>query len=408
MNITKLNIEALRGEFDILHQKVNGQPLVYLDNAATTQKPKAVIEAVSAYYKTINSNVHRGVHTLSQHATDAFENARKAVQLHINAAQPYEVVFTRGTTESINLVAHGFRHFLKTGDEVVISHLEHHSNIVPWQMLCGATGAKLRVIPITDKGELDMAAYAGLLNENTRLVAVNHVSNALGTINPVKEIIEMAHAAGAAVLIDGAQSVPHIPIDVRVLDADFYAFSAHKVYGPTGFGVLYGKEEWLEKLPPYQGGGEMIATVTFEKTTYAGLPHKFEAGTPDISGAIGLAAALRWLNSWGWDAITARENELMQYGLEKLFQIEGLRFVGEAEKRAGAISFVIEGTHPYDVGVLLDKMGIAVRTGHHCTQPIMDRFGLPGTIRASFALYNTFDEIDALTKGLERARSMLV
>jgi cysteine desulfurase/selenocysteine lyase len=405
--VTALNPIALRQHFPILHQTVNGKPLVYLDNAATTQKPQVVIDAIANYYSTLNANVHRGVHHLSQRATDAFEQTREAVRAHLNAQHTYEIIFTKGTTESINLVAHCFTGFVKEGDNIVISAIEHHSNIVPWQLLAARTGASLRVIPVNDAGELELDALHELLDERTKLVAVNHISNALGTINPIKEICAKAHAAGAAVLIDGAQALPHMKVDVQALDADFYAFSGHKVFGPTGVGVLYGKEGWLKKLPPYQGGGEMIKEVTLLKSTWADLPHKFEAGTPNIEGVIALKPALDYINAIGLDAIAAYENELLAYGTEKLSAIDGLRIIGTAAQKASVLSFVIDGTHPYDIGMILDKLGIAVRTGHHCTQPIMERFGLPGTVRASFAFYNTLQEIDSLVAGVKRAVKML-
>lgn len=407
-NMTKvLRAEDLRAEFPVLNQSIHNRPLVYFDNGATMQKPKVVIDAMSEYYETINANVHRGVHTLSQRATDAFEATRSALAAHLHAAETHEVIFTRGTTESINLVAHGFRSLLKAGDEVMVSALEHHSNIVPWQMLCEYTGAKLVVIPMLENGELDQSAYEQLLNSKTALVAVNHVSNALGTVNPVKSMIAKAHAYQAAVLIDGAQAVPHFGIDVQDLDADFYAFSAHKMYGPTGIGALYGKTEWLEKLSPYQGGGEMIHTVTFEKTTYAGLPHKFEAGTPHIEGVVAWKSAIDWMNAKGIDQLARIENELLLYGTEQLQAIPGLKIYGTAREKVSVISFLIDGIHPYDAGTILDKLGIAVRTGHHCTQPIMQYFEIPGTIRASFAAYNTKSEIDRLVEGLDRVITML-
>jgi len=405
--IKTLDIAALRNDFPILRSQVNGKPLVYFDNAATTQKPQVVIDAISNYYTNLNANVHRGVHSLSQKATDAFEATREAVRAHINAAHTHEIIFTKGTTESINLVASSFTGFVKAGDNIVISAIEHHSNIVPWQLLAARTGASLRIIPVNDSGELEIEALDNLLDERTKLVAVNHISNALGTINPIKEIIEKAHATGTAVLIDGAQALPHMRIDVQDLDADFYAFSGHKVFGPTGVGVLYGKEVWLQKLPPYQGGGEMIKEVTLQKSTWADLPHKFEAGTPNIEGVIALKPALDYINAIGLDAIAAYENELLACGTEKLSAIDGLRIIGTAAQKASVISFVIDGTHPYDIGMILDKLGIAVRTGHHCTQPIMERFGLPGTVRASFAFYNTLQEIDILVAGVNRAVKML-
>lgn len=402
-----LDIQAVRANFPILTQTVNGKPLVYFDNAATAQKPQVVIDAISSYYSTINANIHRGVHTLSQLATDAYELSRQKIQVHINAKHNYEVLFTTGTTHGINLVASGFSAFVKAGDEVMVSAMEHHSNIVPWQMLCERTGANLTVIPMNEKGELIIEEFERLLTEKTKIVAVNHISNALGTINPIEHIIKKAHEAGAAVLIDGAQAAPHLKIDVQALDCDFYTFSGHKVCGPTGSGILYGKEEWLNKLPPYQGGGEMIKEVTFKKTTYADLPHKFEAGTPHIAGGIVLGTAIDYLNSIGLDNIMAYENELLQYGNQKLQEIEGIRFIGTAAKKTSVISFNVGNIHPYDIGAIIDKMGIAVRTGHHCTQPIMEFFNVPGTVRASFAFYNTKEEIDALTQAIIKAQRML-
>ncbi|MFM2213120.1 MAG: Cysteine desulfurase, SufS [Bacteroidota bacterium] len=402
-----LDIQKIRADFPILTQKVNGQPLVYFDNGATSQKPQVVIDAISKYYSEINANIHRGVHTLSQLATDAYEIARCKVQRHINARYNYEVIFTSGTTHAINLVANGFASLLNAGDEVLVSALEHHSNIVPWQMLCERTGANLKVIPMNEQGELIMTAYDHLLSAKTKIVAVNHISNALGTINPIKYMIDQAHAVGAAVLIDGAQATPHLKPDVLALNCDFYVFSGHKICGPTGVGILYGKEAWLRKLPPYQGGGEMIATVTFEKTTYADLPHKFEAGTPNISGGIVLGTAIDYLNSIGFDAIAAYEQELLAYATEQLLTIEGLTLYGTAAAKASVISFNINGIHPYDIGTIIDKLGIAVRTGHHCAQPIMDFYKIPGTIRASFAFYNTKDEIDLMVAAVKRAKMML-
>lgn len=402
-----IDIQKIREDFPILHQNINGKPLVYFDNAATSQKPKVVIDAISAYYNTINSNIHRGVHTLSQKATDAYELSRQKIQHFINAQHSHEVIFTRGTTESINLVANGFSQLLKKGDEVIISYLEHHSNIVPWQLACEKSGAMLKVIPINEKGELLMDVFEKLLSETTKIVAVNHISNSLGTINPIAEIIEKAHQFGAAVLIDGAQATPHLKVNVQELDCDFYCSSAHKMCGPTGVGFLYGKTEWLEKLPPYQGGGEMIATVTFEKTTYATLPHKFEAGTPNIEGGIVFATAIDYLNSIGLENIAAYEQELLRYGTEKLSQIEGIKFYGTAQHKTSVIAFNIGNIHPYDIGTIIDKLGIAVRTGHHCTQPIMDFYKISGTIRASFAFYNTKEEIDLLIEALKKATIML-
>ena len=407
MYSTTLDIEQIRSDFPILQREVNGQPLVYLDNAATSQTPLAVIDAISDYYKHTNANIHRGVHALSQEATDEFEAARHKIQKHFNAGQAHEIIFTSGTTHSINLVAHGFASFLEKGDELIVSELEHHANIVPWQMLCERTGAALKVIPITANGTLDMGVYADLLNEQTKVVFVNHVSNALGIINPIEEIIEKAHAVGAAVLIDGAQATPHMVPDVQALDVEFYTTSAHKICGPTGMGVLYGKEAWLRKLPPYQGGGEMINQVTFEKTTYADLPHKFEAGTPNIAGGVGFGAAVDYMNNIGFEAIASHENDLMRHATEKLKKIEGLHIYGDVDNKVAVISFNVEGIHPYDIGTLLDKMGIAVRTGHHCCQPIMDHFKIPGTVRASFAFYNTHEEVLRFIAGVEKAVGML-
>ena len=402
-----LDVTSIRADFPILSRKVNGQDLVYLDNAATSQTPTQVIDVIADYYQTYNANIHRGVHTLSQEATDKFEQARQSIQTHFNIRKSHELIFTSGTTHSINLVAFGFGTLLHPGDEVIVSALEHHANIVPWQMMCERSGAILRVIPMTDDGTLDMHAYKELLNKKTKLVFVNHVSNALGTINPIKEIIDHAHKVGAAVLVDGAQACGHIKPDLKKLDVDFYTVSAHKLCGPTGIGMLYGKEKWLNKLPPYQGGGEMIDEVTFEKTTYADLPHKFEAGTPNICGGIAFGAALDYMNAIGFDAIGSYEDDLLQYATEKLTQIEGLRIYGDHNHKTAVISFNIDSIHPYDVGTLLDKMGIAVRTGHHCAQPIMDYYKIPGTIRASFAFYNTKDEVDTFVNGVQRAVAML-
>lgn len=404
---TTLDLVNIRNDFPILHRQVNGQPLVYLDNAATSQTPLPVIDAISDYYKHTNANIHRGVHALSQEATDLFEAARQKIQRHFNAKQAYEIILTSGTTHAINLVANGFASLLKQGDELIVSALEHHANIVPWQMLCERTGATLKVIPMTDAGILDMDAFDQLVNTRTKVVFVNHVSNALGIINPVKHIIEKAHAVGAAVLIDGAQATPHLVPDLQALNADFYTTSAHKICGPTGIGMLYGKEEWLRKLPPYQGGGEMIDQVTFEKTTYADLPHKFEAGTPNIAGGVGFGAAVDYMNNIGFDAIAAHENDLLQHATKKLKEIEGLRIYGDVQNKVAVISFNVEGLHPYDIGTLLDKMGIAVRTGHHCCQPIMDFYQIPGTVRASFAFYNTHEEVERFVTGVEKAVSML-
>lgn len=402
-----LDLHHIRSQFPALHQEVHGKALVYLDNGATSQKPQVVIDAVNHYYSRENSNIHRGVHHLSQIATDAYEASRESLRDFMNATHAHEIIFTRGTTEAINLVANGFRSLLKEGDEVMVSSMEHHSNIVPWQMACEQTKAVLKVIPMNEAGELKMDEYHQLLNENTKVVAVNHVSNALGTINPVKEIISAAHKVGAAVLIDGAQSAPHMPIDVQELNADFYCISGHKMYAPTGVGALYGKEEWLKKLPPYQGGGEMIESVTFEQTTYAGLPHKFEAGTPNIAGGVAFKAAIDWINSIGLDQIAAHENELLAYATEKLSEIEGFRAIGQAQEKAGVLSFLIADIHPYDIGMILDKLGIAVRTGHHCAQTVMDAFCIPGTVRASFAVYNTKEEVDQLVEGVKKAKAML-
>ena len=402
-----LDIAQIREDFPILSRKVNGKPLVYFDNAATSQTPQQVIDVIVDYYSNYNANIHRGVHSLSQEATDKYEQARHKIQTHFNAKHAYEIILTSGTTHSINLVANGFTSLLKKGDEIIVSALEHHSNIVPWQMLCQRTGAVLKVISMTQAGELDMETYSNLLSNKTKLVFVNHISNALGTINPIEDIIEKAHEVGAAVLIDGAQACPHLKPDVQALDVDFYVASAHKICGPTGVGMLYGKEEWLKKLPPYQGGGEMIDQVTFEKTTYAGLPHKFEAGTPNICGGIAFGAALDYMNAIGFEAIAEYENELLKYATQKLLEIEGLKIYGTSKHKTSVISFNLEGIHPYDVGTLLDKMGIAVRTGHHCAQPIMDFYKIPGTVRASFAFYNSIEEVDALVDGVKKAKMML-
>jgi cysteine desulfurase/selenocysteine lyase len=399
-------VEKIRADFPILQRKVNGKPLVYFDNAATSQTPKVVIDAIVNYYSNYNANIHRGVHTLSQEATDLYEQARITLQKHFNAKHAYEIIFTSGTTHSINVVASGFSSMLKKGDEIIVSALEHHSNIVPWQMLCEKTGAELKVIPMNEKGSLVMSEYDKLLSENTKLVFCNHISNALGTINPIEEIIKKAHQVGAAVLIDGAQSTPHMKVDFQDLDVDFYVTSAHKICGPTRCGLLYGKQEWLEKLPPYQGGGEMIDTVTFEKTTYAGLPHKFEAGTPNICGGIAFGVAIDYMNTIGFDAIGIYEQELLAYGTQELLKIDGVRIYGTAHKTS-VISFNVAEIHPYDIGSILDKLGIAVRTGHHCAQPIMEFYKIPGTVRASFAFYNTKEEIDVFIKGLQKTIMML-
>ncbi|WP_299133414.1 cysteine desulfurase [uncultured Tenacibaculum sp.] len=400
------SIEKIRADFPILNREVHGKPLVYFDNGATSQTPQIVIDAIVDYYSNYNANIHRGVHTLSQEATDKYEEARLKIQKHFNAKHSYEIILTAGTTHSVNIVASGFASLLKEGDEIIVSSLEHHSNIVPWQMLCEKTGAVLKVIPMDEDGSLEMEAYHELLNSKTKLVFCNHVSNALGTINPIKEMIHAAHKFGAYVLIDGAQACPHIRPDVQELDVDFYVASAHKMCGPTGVGLLYGKEELLNKLPPYQGGGEMIETVTFEKTTYAGLPHKFEAGTPNICGGIAFGVAIDYMNSIGFDAIAKQENELLAYGTQELEKIDGLKIYGTTNK-ASVISFNIEGVHPYDIGSILDKLGVAVRTGHHCAQPIMNFYCIPGTIRASFSFYNTKEEIDILVNAVKKAKMML-
>lgn len=401
------DIEKIRADFPILSRKVNGHPLIYFDNAATSQKPRKVVDAIVNYYYNYNANIHRGVHTLSQEATDAYEEARKKLQKHFNAKHAHEIYFTPGTTHGINLVAQGFSEFLKKDDEIIVSAMEHHSNIVPWQMLCEKTGAVLKVIPMNENGTLKMKEYDNLLSDKAKIVFVNHVSNALGTINPIAEIIQKAHAVGAAVLIDGAQACSHLHPDMQKLDVDFYVTSAHKMCGPTGIGMLYMKEEWARKLPPYQGGGEMIAEVTFEKTTYADLPHKFEAGTPNICGGIAFGAAIDYLNEIGLEKIIAHEDALLKYATEKLSEIEGLKIYGTGEAKTSVISFNIEGIHPYDIGTIVDKLGIAVRTGHHCAQPIMDFYNIPGTVRASLAFYNTFEEIDILVHAVKKAKIML-
>jgi len=401
------DVNTIRKDFPILERKVNGKPLIYFDNAATSQTPKQVIDVIVDYYSNYNANIHRGVHALSQEATDAYEQARAQIQKHFNAKHPHEIIFTSGTTHGINLVANGFSSLLKKGDEIIVSALEHHSNIVPWQMLCERTGALLKVIPMNEQGELIIPEFDALLNKNTKLVFVNHISNALGTINPIQYIIDKAHGVGAAVLIDGAQSCPHIKPDVQDLDVDFYVCSAHKICGPTGVGMLYGKEEWLKKIPPYQGGGEMIAEVTFEKTTYADLPHKFEAGTPNVCGGIAFGAAIDYMNAIGFDAIANYENELLVYATQQLEQIENLKIYGTSKSKTSVISFNVGTIHPYDIGTILDKMGIAVRTGHHCAQPIMDFYKIPGTIRASFMFYNTKEEIDTFIAALKKAIMML-
>lgn len=405
---SSIDLSAIRKDFPILDREMRGKPMVFLDSAASSQKPEAVVGAMDHYYHQLHANVHRGVYQLSQEATDAYEKARHLVTRFINAPSDKEVLFVRGTTEGINLVASSFgRKFFKEGDEVIISAMEHHSNIVPWQLICEQTGAQLKVIPVSEEGELDMKAYAEMLSEKTKLVAVVHVSNTLGTINPVEQIIELAHAQDVPVLLDGAQAIPHMKIDVQALDVDFYTFSGHKMFGPTGIGILYGKEKWLNAMPPYQGGGEMIETVSFTKTTFNELPHKFEAGTPDIAGAVGLGAAVEYMEELGHEAISQHEHELLVYGMEELKKIEGIRFIGTAQNKASVISFLLDGAHPYDVGTILDQMGIAVRTGHHCTQPLMDQLGIPGTVRASFAVYNTKADIDRLVEGVKRAAKML-
>jgi cysteine desulfurase / selenocysteine lyase len=401
------DVQAVRHDFPILRERVHDKPLVYLDNAATTQKPQTVIDRLTTFYAHENANVHRGVHLLSERATNAYEDARRTVCRFLNAADPREVVFVRGTTEAINLVAQSYgRSHIGPGDEIVITTMEHHSNIVPWQMLCEQTGARLRVVAITDAGELRLDAYEAALSERTKIVAVVHVSNALGTINPVAEIVRFAHGRGIPVLVDGAQAVAHMPVDVRRLDCDFYTFSGHKIFGPTGIGVLYAKAPLLEAMPPYQGGGDMISSVTFERTLYNVLPYKFEAGTPNIAGAIGLAAALDYVDAIGLDRINAYERELLAYGTDALSQIAGLRLTGTAADKAGILAFALEGVHPHDIGTILDRQGIAIRTGHHCCQPLMDRLGVPATARASLALYNTREEIDALAAALDTVREV--
>ena len=401
------NVEEVRKDFPILHTKVYDRNLVYLDNGATAQKPQVVIDAIDRFYAKENANIHRGVHFLSQHSTGLYEEARNTIQRYINAENSYQVLFTKGTTDSINLVAFSFGELIKEGDEIIISAMEHHSNIVPWQMLCERKGAVLKVIPMSTKGELDLNAYQNMLSEKTKLVSVTHISNALGTVNPIKQMIAQAHAVGAKFLVDGAQSMQHTTVDVQDLDCDFYAFSGHKVFGPTGVGVLYGKEDVLNAMPPYQGGGDMIKTVTFEKTTYNELPHKFEAGTPNIVGGIALGSAFEYLSSFDFDAVEAYEKELLDYATAELKKIPEIEFYGEAENKVSVISFLVKGQHPYDVGSLVDKLGIALRTGHHCAQPIMDFYKIPGTIRASFAFYNTKEEVDLLVAGLKRVITML-
>ena len=406
MEILK-NIESIRNDFPILNTKVNGNQLIYFDNAATSQTPNCVIDSISDYYKNLNSNIHRGVHKLSQLATEKYEESRKKFKEHLNARSASEIIFTSGTTHSINLISNGFTGFLKEGDEIIVSQLEHHSNIVPWQMLCEKTGAIMKVIPMNEKGDLDLSEFSAILGNKTKVVFVNHVSNALGTVNPIETIIEKSHMAGAAVLIDGAQAAPHFEIDVRKLDVDFYVCSAHKLCGPTGVGILYGKKEWLEKLPPYQGGGEMIDQVSFEKSTYADLPNKFEAGTPNISGVIASGIALDYINKLGLANIKQYEDYLLDYATAKLEEIDGIKIYGESKTKVSVISFNIGEIHPYDIGSVIDNLGIAVRTGHHCAQPIMDYFDIPGTIRISFSFYNTIDEINILIDALKKASKML-
>ena len=407
MKTAVLDVAAIRRDFPALRLRVYDKPLVYLDNAATTQKPQVVIDRLTRYYEEENANVHRGVHALSERATDAYEGARKTVQQFIHAAEAHEIVFVRGTTEAVNLVAHSYgRTRVGAGDEIVISTMEHHSNIVPWQIVCEHTGARLRVVPITDAGELRLDEYERLLNERTRLVSIMHVSNALGTINPVKDIVRLAHARGIPVLLDGAQAVAHIKVDVQALDCDFYAFSGHKVFGPTGIGVLYGKSSLLDAMPPYQSGGDMISAVTFKKTTYNVVPNKFEAGTPNIAGSVGLGAAIDYLKGLDSAAVHAHEDELLAYGTKALTSVPGVRMVGTAPDKASVLSFVMEDVHPHDIGTILDQEGVAIRTGHHCTQPLMDRLSVPATARASLALYNTKDEIDALVGALVKVREI--
>jgi len=405
---TELNLEQIRADFPILQTSVNGNPLVYLDNGASSQKPVQVINAMRDYYLNEHANIHRGVHTLSQRATQKYEDARQKVATWLNAKHNHEIIFTRGTTESINLVAHSFgKRFIHAGDEIILSEMEHHSNLVPWQMLCEERGAVLKFVPISDDGDFLLESYKNLLSEKTKLVSITHVSNTLGTVVPVNEVVKFAHAAGAKVLLDGAQAVPHMRIDVHNLDCDFYAFSAHKMYGPTGFGVLYGKENLLNEMPPFMGGGDMIKTVSYEKTTYNELPHKFEAGTPAIANGIGMGACIDYLNTLNFEAIQKHENALLNYATEKMSEIEGMRFIGKAHQKAGVISFLVGTLHHFDIGVLLDQQGVAVRTGHHCTEPLMHRLGINGTVRASFGIYNSFEEIDIFAHALQRAVRML-
>jgi cysteine desulfurase/selenocysteine lyase len=402
-----LDIEKIRADFPILQRTIRGKPLVYLDNAATSQKPRAVIDAITRYYEGTNSNIHRGVHFLSEHATEQYEAARRTAQAFVNAAHAHEIIFVRGTTEGINLVAHTYgRSNIGDGDEIIVTAMEHHSNIVPWQILCEERRAQLRVAPINDRGELLLDEFAALIGPRTKLVAVTHVSNALGTINPIRRIVELAHARNVPVLVDGAQAVPHMKVDVQALDCDFYTFSGHKIYGPTGIGVLYGKTKLLDAMPPYQGGGDMISSVTFERTTYNKLPYKFEAGTPDIAGVIGLGAALEYVNALGIGNIGAHEHDLLAYATEMVSAIPRARLIGTAKEKAGVLSFVIDGIHPHDIGTILDQEGIAIRTGHHCSQPIMERYGIPATARASFAVYNTREEVDALVRGIGKVKEV--
>ncbi len=402
-----LDADKIRGDFPILSIRVHGKPLVYLDNAATTQKPLAVLDAIDRYYREENANVHRGVHALSELATKKYEDARETIRTFINAASAKEIIFTRGATESINLVAATFgRKYLKPGDEVVITGLEHHSNIVPWQLICEEKQAKLRIAPIDNNGEVELEEFENLLSEKVKIAAISHVSNALGTVNPIRQMIESAHRFNIPVLVDGAQGLPHLKVDVRALDADFYAFSSHKIFGPTGLGILYGKERLLDALPPYQGGGDMIRSVTFEKTIFNELPYKFEAGTPHIEGAIGLGSALEYLKTLDWEAVVRYERDLIRSASDRLSEIEGVRIIGTAKEKAGVVSFVIDGIHPHDIGTILDQEGIAIRTGHHCAQPVMDRFGIPATARASFAFYNTMDEIDMLVEGIQKVKKV--
>jgi len=405
--IKSFDVHKIRADFPTLHQQIHGKPLVYFDNAATSQKPKVVIEKLQEYYQETNSNVHRGIHFLSQKATDEYEITRHKVQALLNAKHLHEVIYTSGTTAGINLVAHSFgQKFVGEGDEIIVSEMEHHSNIVPWQLICELKGATLKVIPVNEAGELDMEAYKHLLSDRTKLVGIVHTSNSLGTINPVKEIIQLAHQYGAAVLVDGAQALPHAPVDVQELDCDFFVFSGHKIFGPTGTGILYGKEKWLNAMPPYMGGGDMIKVVRFDKTTYSDLPHKFEAGTPNIAGIVGLDAGIDYVNSIGYDHIGQQEAKLLAYGTQALESIPGVRIIGTAKHKTSVISFLIDDIHPYDAGTILDRLGIAIRTGHHCTQPLMAKFGLPGTMRASFAFYNTTEEIDQLVAGIYRVKKM--